>query len=70
MKHIQAVIQSDGDWYVARCLNLPVTTQGESVEQAKQNLREAVELYLETWGPDELQPASEDIIVTSLAVAA
>ena len=70
MKRIQAVIQSDGEWYVARCLNLPVTTQGESIEEAKQNLREAVELYLETWGPDELEPDAEEIILTSMAVAA
>jgi predicted RNase H-like HicB family nuclease len=36
--------------YVARCLELPVTTQGETVEEALAHLREAVELYVETAG--------------------
>jgi predicted RNase H-like HicB family nuclease len=70
MKRIQAVIQSDGEWYVARCLNLPVTSQGETIEDAKTNLREAVELYLETWGPDTMEAEAEEVYLTSLAVAA
>jgi predicted RNase H-like HicB family nuclease len=35
MRSIQAVIQSDGDGYVARCLNLPVTTQGDTIEETR-----------------------------------
>ena len=70
MKRIQAVIQSDGEGYVARCLNLPVTTQGESIEDARTNLREAVELYLETWGPGEIEEEAEEVYLTSISVAA
>ena len=70
MKRVHAVIQSDGNWYLARCLNLPVTTQGETLEQAKTNLREAVELFLETWGPDSVEEEAEEVYLTSLAVAA
>ena len=50
MRTIHAVFQSDGEWFIARCLDLPVTTQGKKVAAAKKNLQEAVELYLETWG--------------------
>jgi len=50
MKTIHAVFQNDGKWFVARCLDLPVTTQGKTLAAAKKNLQEAVELYLETWG--------------------
>jgi predicted RNase H-like HicB family nuclease len=50
MKTIHAVFQNDGEWFIARCLDLPVTTQGRTLAAAKKNLREAVELYLETWG--------------------
>jgi predicted RNase H-like HicB family nuclease len=35
---------------VARCPELNVTSQGADVESARGNLREAIELYLETWG--------------------
>jgi predicted RNase H-like HicB family nuclease len=52
---VNAAIQFDGQWFIARCLDLPVTTQGESIEEAKANLKEAVELYVETWGKDELE---------------
>ena len=34
-------------WYVARCLQVEVTSQGHSVEEALANLREALELYSE-----------------------
>ena len=42
-----AAITHEGDWYVARCLQVEVASQGESVESALANLREALELYFE-----------------------
>jgi predicted RNase H-like HicB family nuclease len=45
--HLTAVITRDGDWYVARCLEVEATSQGETIEQALANLREVVEVYLE-----------------------
>jgi predicted RNase H-like HicB family nuclease len=59
MQMIHAVFQNDGKWFIARCLDVPVTTQGRTLTAAKKNLREAVELYIETWlfleGPGCLQ---------------
>ncbi len=69
MKTIHAVFQSDGEWFIARCLDLPVTTQGKTLAAAKKNLREAVELYLETWGEPAAQPVRE-VYLTSLEVGA
>lgn len=48
-----AVITKEDDWYVARCPELGVTSQGQDVESARASLREAIELYLETWGLPE-----------------
>jgi len=45
-----ALITQEEEWYVARCPELGVTSQGKDVEMARANLREAIELYLETWG--------------------
>ncbi len=42
-----AAVHQEEDWYIARCLELDVASQGESLEAALINLREAVELYLE-----------------------
>ena len=55
MKTLNAAIKFDGKWFVARCLDLPVTSQGGTTEEAKSNLAEAIELYVETWGTDELE---------------
>lgn len=41
------VIIQEGKWYVARCLELGVVSQGKTIEGAQKNLKEAVELYLE-----------------------
>src|SRR5882724_7166992 len=40
MQTIHAVFQSDGAWFIARCLDLPVTTQGRTLAAAKKNLQE------------------------------
>jgi predicted RNase H-like HicB family nuclease len=53
---LTAAITHEGDWYVARCLQVEVTSQGESVEAALANLREALELYFEDEPiPDDVQ---------------
>lgn len=41
------VITQEGKWHVAHCLELGVVSQGKTVEAAQENLREAVELFLE-----------------------
>jgi predicted RNase H-like HicB family nuclease len=63
------MLQREGDGYVAVCPELDVASQGATVEQARANLREAVELLLETAGPEEInqRPGSE-IYLTSLEV--
>ena len=67
MKTIHAIFQNDGEWFIARCLDLPVTTQGKTLAAAKKNLQEAVELYLETWS-GKFRPAKE-IYLTSMEVS-
>ena len=42
-----AVINHEDPLYVARCLEVEVTSQGETIEHAMANLKEALELYFE-----------------------
>ena len=42
-----AAVHQEEDWYVAQCLEVDVASQGPSIQEALDNLREAVELYLE-----------------------
>ena len=37
----------EGKWFVARCAELGVVSQGKTIQEAQENLKEAVELYLE-----------------------
>lgn len=46
-KSLHAVIQKDGEAYVVECLELPVVTQGRSLDEAVENLREALALHLD-----------------------
>jgi predicted RNase H-like HicB family nuclease len=52
-----AAITHEDPWYVARCLDVEVTSQGETADEALENLKEALELYFEDEVlPDELEP--------------
>lgn len=41
------VIQKEGKWYVSWCPELDVASKGGTIEEAIENLKEAIELYLE-----------------------
>ncbi len=64
-----AFIAKENGWYVARCPELAVTSQGKDVESARANLREAIELYLETWGVPEVRPAEGPAFWTTVEVS-
>lgn len=52
---LTALIEREDDGYVALCPELDVASQGETVEEARQNLAEAVQLFLETASPSEIK---------------
>ena len=59
-------ITKDGKWYVARCIELGVVSQGKTIEGAKKNLKEAVELYLEDQPKAKRYFSKEAPLVTTL----
>ena len=42
---LTASVVREGDWYVAQCLEVDIASQGETVDDALDNLREAIELH-------------------------
>ena len=69
-KHLTAVIHREGDGFVALCAELDVASQGDTIEAARDNLREALELFLECASPAEvLERLGEDVFVTQVEVA-
>lgn len=60
-----AVLEREGDMYVALCPELDVVSQGATVEAATANLKEAVELFLECADLDEIKRRSHsEVFVT------
>jgi predicted RNase H-like HicB family nuclease len=70
MKHVQqftAIIEREGDGYVALCPELDIASQGRDIEHARKNLQEAVELFLETADPSEVASRQHsEVFVTRL----
>lgn len=64
-----AIIEREGEGYVALCPELDVASQGETVEEARANLTEAVALLLESADPREIETRlHREIFVTRLEV--
>ena len=69
-QQLTAIIEREGNGYVALCPELDIASQGDSVEQARHNLKEAVELFLETADPTEVRKRlHSEVFITRLEVA-
>ena len=69
-KQLTAIIECEGDGYLAFCPEVDVASQGASVHEASANLREAVELFFETASAAEIQQRLHDeVYITRLEVA-
>lgn len=69
-KKFTAIIEREGDGYVALCPELDIASQGDSIEEAKNNLIEALELFFEVADPSEIQNRLHtEVFITQLEVA-
>jgi predicted RNase H-like HicB family nuclease len=64
-----ALITKEDGWYVARCPELNITSQGKDVESARASVSEAIELYIETWGIPEGAAAEGEKFWTTVEVS-
>ena len=69
-QHVTALITREGEVFVALCPDYDVASQGSTVEEAKANLLEALELFFEAADPSEVERrARGEFYVTHLDVA-
>ena len=69
-RQMTAIIEREGDFYVALCPQLDIASQGASVSEARANLKEALELFFEAASAGEIQRRLHDeIYVTQVEVA-
>jgi len=69
MRSIKYCVYKESPHYVAQCLNVEVSSFGETVEEAIRNLKEAVELYFEDNQAIEYRPVGDVLIGESLVNA-
>ena len=68
-RNFTAIIEKEDNMYVSLCPELDIASQGKSVEEARENLREAIELFLESASPSEVQERLRtEFFVTQLEV--
>jgi predicted RNase H-like HicB family nuclease len=69
-KQLTAIIEREGDGYVALCPEVDVASQGNTVDEARKNLQEALDLFFETASPEEIRERlHNEVYVTQVEVA-
>jgi predicted RNase H-like HicB family nuclease len=70
-KRLTAVIQREDDGFVAYCPELDIASQGNSIQNARDQLREALELFFECASPAEIESrlGNDDVFVTHVEVS-
>ena len=53
-KSLTALIEREGNSYVSLCPELDIASQGDTVQRARDNLKEAIELFFETASDEEI----------------
>lgn len=70
VRQLTAIIEREGDGFVALCPELDIASQGPNVEEARTNLQEALELFFETADREEIDRRLHgEVFVTRVEVA-
>jgi hypothetical protein len=70
LQQFTAIIEGEGNGYVSLCLELDIASQGDTIEQARDNLKEAIELFLQVADTSEIKlRLNNDIFITKLEVS-
>ncbi len=63
---VTVIVKKEENWYVAKCLENSVASQGKTIEESLENLKEALELYYEDNIPEVVNAPT---FITTLKVA-
>ena len=67
---LTAIIEREGEGFVALCPELDIASQGDTIEEARSNLREALELFYETASKQEIERRLQnEVYITQVEVA-
>ncbi len=69
-RQFTALIEREDDLFVSLCPELDIASQGKTVEEARANLAEALELFFETASPSEIADRLHtELFITQIGVA-
>ena len=69
-RQLTAIIEREGNGYVALCPEVDIASQGDTVDDARSNLKEALELFFETASPTEIsERLHQEVYITQVEVA-
>lgn len=70
LRNLTAIIEKEGTGYVSLCPELDIASQGDTIQEAKENLKEALGLFFECASQEEIrQRLHDEIFITSVEVA-
>ena len=70
LKQLTAIIEREGTGYVSLCPQLDIASQGDTIQEARENLKEALELFFEAASPAEIQERlHQEVYITQLEIA-
>ena len=67
MRTVTAVIRRGEKYYIGECMEIDVVTQGETIDETLNNLKEAVALYFEGEPPEKLQSLQETPMLVTIS---
>ena len=63
------IIKKEEEWFVATCLENNIASQGKTIDEATENLKEAIALYYEDDVKEIVMPKNDQIYITTLEMA-
>jgi predicted RNase H-like HicB family nuclease len=64
---LNIIVQKDDNWFVAKCIENNIASQGKTIDESLINLKEALELYYENEKPEEIE--NKQTFLTTMEVA-
>ena len=65
-----AIIEREGNGYFSLCPELDIASQGDTIQQARDNLQEAIELFFECASAEEVKERfRSEVYITHVEVA-
>ena len=62
-------IKKEEEWFVATCIENNIASQGKTIDEATENLKEAITLFYEDVSAEKIALPNEQVYITSLEIA-